>query len=367
MTRTRRWRPADLVAWLGAVQAQEYPFAKWSLALRLPDGTTDAEIEHAFHEGQILRTHVMRPTWHFVTPADIGWMLELTAGRVHRAVASYNRQHELDSRTLTRATRVFERALAGGQHLTRAELGAQLKRTGLVATGVRLALVTIHAELEGVICSGPRRGKQFTYALLAERAPRPRRLRGDEAVAELTRRYFSSHGPATIRDFVWWSGLTTADATRGLDMIKARQEVVDARTYWSVDDTRAGDPRQRSRTDSRTVDDRTVDDRGLWTDDRGPVHLLPVYDEYLIAYRDRVAVPHGPGKIQVGSRSVTFQNALVSDGQVAGTWRIDRKPDGNVVDVTSLGTLSRSERRALDAAAARYGRFLGVPLGFSIR
>ena len=277
ITRTRRWRPADLVAWLGAVQAQEYPFARWGLALRLPDGTTDAEIERAFDTGRILRTHVMRPTWHFVTPADIGWMLELTAPRVHRAMASYTRRLELDTVTLTRATRVFERTLEGGHYLTRAELGAHLRRAGLAATGIRLALVTLYAELEGVICSGPRRGKEFTYALLSERAPRPRRLRPDEALAELARRYFASHGPATIRDFVWWSGLRTADAKRGLEMIRARCEVVNGHTYWTVGRTPAGELRPRI------------------------AELLPIYDEYLVAYRDRVAVPHGPGTIEAGA------------------------------------------------------------------
>ena len=239
ITRAVHRQPADVVAWLGAVQAQEYPAARWALALRMPPGTTDPEIERALDEGRILRTHVMRPTWHFVTPADIHWMLELTAPRVHQAMSYYRRQHGLETAILNRATAAFERALRDGQCLTRAELGAQLERAGpmknaknatKVASGIPLALLTIYAELEGVICSGPRRGKQLTYALLPERAPRTPRLSRDEALAELTRRYFRSHGPATIRDFVWWSGLTNADAKRGLEMNKARDEVVDGRT-----------------------------------------------------------------------------------------------------------------------------------------
>ena len=152
--------PEDVVAWLGAVQAQEYPAARWALALRMPPDATDAAIERAIDQGQILRTHVMRPTWHFVTPADIHWMLELTAPRVHRAMAYYRRQHGLDAAVLTRATRAFERALRDGQCRTRAELGVRLARAGTmttVAKGIPLALLTIYAELEGVICSGPRR------------------------------------------------------------------------------------------------------------------------------------------------------------------------------------------------------------------
>jgi hypothetical protein len=347
--------PADVISWLGAVQAQEYPAARWALALRLPEGTTDAAIERAFDEGRILRTHVMRPTWHFVTPADIRWMLELTAPRVHRAMASYRRQHGLDQALLARATTAFERALRDGQYLTRSELGVQLGRAasggraGKGATGgnawkgIPLALVTIYAELEGVMCSGPRRGKQLTYALLAERAPLARRLSRDEALAELTRRYFTSHGPATIRDFVWWSGLTSADATRGPEMNRATHDVFDGRAYWSLGGATPRRPRRRF------------------------VHLLPVYDEYLVAYRDREAVPHGPHKFHSHSRgSVTFQHALVIEGQVAGTWRTVRNGSGLIVDVIPLRPLNGSERRGLDETAARYRRFLEVPVSLTV-
>ena len=190
------------------MQAQAYPAAKWAIALRMSDRATDAQIERAFNEGRILRTHVMRPTWHFVSATDLHWMLELTAARVHRALAYGYRQFELDVATRMRAASVFETALGDRQCLTRAELGAHLARAGLAAKGVRLALLTIHAELERVICSGPRRGTQATYALLASGTAKAVHLQRDEALAELSMRYFRSHGPATVRDFVWWSGLT---------------------------------------------------------------------------------------------------------------------------------------------------------------
>jgi len=343
ITRAGPRQPADVVAWLGAVQAQEYPAAKWALALRMPDGTTDAAIDRAFDEGKILRTHVMRPTWHFVTPADIRWMLELTAPRVHRAMAYYRRQNGRDESLLNRATTAFERALRDGHCLTRAELGAQLERAGLAAKGVRLALITLYAELEGVICSGPRRGKQITYTLLAQRAPRAARLSRDEAIAELTRRYFTSHGPATVRDFLWWSGLATADAKRGLEMNRARHDVVDDRTYWRLGGTTAGVTRRRT------------------------VHLLPVYDEYLVAYRDREAVPHAPPAIASRSRgNATFQHALVIAGQIAGTWKAVRDASGVIVDVIPRRRLTGPERRALGETAACYGRFLDVPTSLSV-
>jgi hypothetical protein len=214
-----RRRPADVVVWSGAMQAQEYEPAKWAVGLRMRDGASDAEVERAFERGDILRTHVLRPTWHFVAPNDIRWLLELTAPRVHARMAPFNRQLELDARTLTRGTAVIERALGERGCLTRAELAEQLRRAKLAMSGARLAHLVMHAELEGVICSGPRRGKQGTYGLLAERAPNANRFARDEALGELARRYFRSHGPATIRDYVWWSGLITADAVRGLEMI----------------------------------------------------------------------------------------------------------------------------------------------------
>ena len=335
IVRPFRGRVEDLVAWLGAVQAQEYPFAKWGLALRLGDEITDADIEHAFNEGKILRTHVMRPTWHFVSAADIVWMLELTAPRVHVTLASYLRSQGLETRLVRRAVSVLERALGGGHHLTRAELGERLTRQKITLSSFHLGFVMLYAELEGVVCSGPRRGRQHTYALLAERARGAPRLSADESLAELVRRFFGSHGPATVRDFVWWSGLKTADARRGLDMIRARTFEQDGLTYWSTTTARAkpgGDG----------------------------VHLLPIYDEYLVAYRDRVAVPHASANVP------PFRHAVVIDGQIAGTWRMQAAASSATLDVTPIRPLRRVEGRGVASVARRYAAFLGLPVALRI-
>jgi hypothetical protein len=343
LTGPGRRRPVDVVAWLGAVQAQEYAPAKWALALRMSAGATDAAIERAVNQGRILRTHVLRPTWHFVTPADIRWMLELTAPQVHRRMAPYNRRLGLDSTVLVRAATIFERALRDGRHLTRTELGSHLERAGLPCKGTHLAHLAMYAELERVMCSGPRRGKQFTYALLAERAPRARRLARDEALAELTRRYFRSHGPATVRDFAWWSGLAMADVRRGVGMSGARRREVDGRTYWTIGHGRNRGTRRR------------------------PVQLLPVYDEYLVAYRDRDAVPHAGYAIDSRPRgTITFWHSLVIAGEISGTWKTQETANGLVVDLVPLRTLDGAERRAIAREAARYGRFLGRPVSLSI-
>jgi hypothetical protein len=342
--RARHRTPGDVVEWLGAVQAQEYEPAKWALGLRLADGA-DLDVERAFEQGRILRTHVMRPTWHFVTPADIRWMLELTAPSVHRRMAVYEGQLGLDAATKRRGTAVIERALRDGQYLTRVELGERLKSAGLAFTSTRLAHLALYAELEGVICSGPRRGKKFTYALIADRAPKAHRLSRDESLAELSLRYFRSHGPATVRDFVWWSGLSTADARRGLEMIRAKRHDVDGQVYWTVG------PAAKA---PATVH---------------PAHLLPIYDEYVVSYRDRVAVPHGPSMIPSGTGGgyVTFQHALVIGGQIAGTWRISRSARGVEIAATALRRVAPDERRALADAADRYGRFLGVPVELVVK
>lgn len=321
---------ARLVAWFGAMQAQEYGPAKWGIGLRMPRGGTDAAISRALDDGRILRTHVMRPTWHFVAAQDIRWMLALTAPQVHKRMAPYDRQLGLDATTKVRAVTIFERALGDGAFLTRAELGEHLRRANLPASGPRLGHLAMYAELESVMCSGPRRGKQFTYGLVARRAPHARQLPRDEALAELATRFFQSHGPATVRDFGWWSGLAMADARRGLEMIRARPTAADGLTYWSLGGSRRIRPAQ------------------------GRVDLLPIYDEYLVAYRDRVAVPH------IGYTFGTFSHPIVIDGQVAGTWRPRNGRDGVTLDFKTRRRLSPARRAALERAFARYRRFVAA-------
>jgi hypothetical protein len=339
----QRCGPDAMVRRLGAVQSQEYQAAKWAIALRMSGTTRDEEIERAFDEGKILRTHVLRPTWHFVSPTDVRWMLELTAPHVQRRAASYYRRHGLDQRTLTRATATIERAL-DGQFLSRAELAACLRRARLELASLPLMLLMMHTELEGVTCSGPRRRKHDTYALLAQRVPSAPSLSRDEALATLTRRYFASHGPATLRDFVWWSGLSTADAKRGLDINRGRSESIDGLTYWTVG----------ARTIARATNG---------------AHLLPIYDEYLVAHRDRAAVPHHAATT-VSTQSgqvVGFHHALIVAGQVAGTWRSVRQRHATSVEVAADRRLSASERRATAEAAERYGRFLDQPVALAFR
>jgi hypothetical protein len=323
--------PVKTVAWFGAMQAQDYPAAKWALGLRTRGNPTDADIEGAVDEGRILRTHVMRPTWHFVAAADVRWLLALTAPRVHRALRWGHGQLGTDAELRTRAMRVIERVLTRESSQTRIELAEHLDRAGIPVRRTALALVVIHAELEALVCSGPRRGKYPTYALLDRRVPRAAPLDRDEALAELTRRYYQSHGPATVRDFVWWSGLTVADARRGLDIVKARSQSIGGLSYWSLSAQRTGDAPP-------------------------DVHLLPIYDEYLVAYRDHLAVPRGK------TRWGILPQACISRGQVAGVWKAVQERDRLVVEVQAERRLTRDERLTLEQKVERYGRFRGSPV-----
>src|SRR6185436_7837388 len=169
------------------------------------------------------RTHVLRPTWHFVTPADIHCLLALTAPRVHALNAPYYRKLELDHDLFQRSTTALTHALQGGKHLTRDEVRGVLAQAGIATAGeLRMSYILMRAELDGVVCSGARHGKQFTYALLSERAPQVRHLEREHALAELAGRFFLSRGPATVQDFARWSGLTVADARTGLEAVKSQ-------------------------------------------------------------------------------------------------------------------------------------------------
>lgn len=328
-------QPAEVVDWLVAVQAQDYFGAKWALGLRLRDAH-DADLDRAFNAGTILRTHVLRPTWHFVTPSDIRWLLALTAPRVHAVNATMYRKLELDSVTLKRSHKTLIKALRGNQHLTREELSEALGKAGIVATGQRLAYIMVHAELDGLICSGPRRGRQFTYALLEERVPLAAALKRDEALAELTRRYFASHGPATVQDFAKWSGLSSADAKRSLQAVKdqLRHATLNDEEYWFAS------PAPSVRPTSPIA------------------YLLSVFDEYLIGYHDRslIAAPEVVAKLFTMGAALTY--VIVIDGQIVGSWRRTLNRETVIIELKPFRPLTKAEQRAVATAAQRYGEFV---------
>jgi hypothetical protein len=333
-------RPEEAVKWLLAAQAQDFVGAKWSLGARL--GTaTDADVQQAFDQGAILRTHVLRPTWHFVTPDDIGWLLELTAPRVRAKNAGFYRTLGLDATQLMRANETLAEALRGGRSLTRDELREVLHQGGFHPDReLRFPYFLMNAELDGVICSGPRRGKSFTYALLEERAPRARRLGRGDALAEMARRYFRSRGPATVQDLAKWSGLTVADARTGLEAVndEFEQQSLDGQTFWYPP---SDPPTARA----------------------GPeAHLLSIYDEYISGYKDRSAI------LQPGywDRLMGLGNALthiiILQGQLVGSWKRSLGKSLVTVRLNPFRELTGDERRLVVEAAERFAAFVGLPL-----
>lgn len=324
----------EAVSWLGAVQAQDYPGAKWALAQRV-NGLTDEAIEQAFASGEILRTHVLRPTWHFVTPEDIRWMLALTGPRINAGMASYYRQFDLDDDIFARSHEVLLKTLQGGRQLARPELVTALEAAGIATGDLRFSFIMTRAELDGLVCSGGWQGHRQTYALLAERAPQASLLDREAALAELARRYFISHGPATIKDYTWWSGLTAADAKAGLEMVKSQlhDQVIDGQTYWFAD---MPAPEAAAPT----------------------VYLLPPYDEYTVAYKDRSAFLD-PMHFERAKNGI-FSPVIVVNGLIVGLWKRTIKKEITVVEAELFAPLGHNTAHTLAAAAERYGQFLGT-------
>ena len=330
--------PRDVVHWLGALQAQDFPQAKWSIVQRTRAGTK-ADVEQALAAGVIVRTHVLRPTWHFALGEDIRWILKATAPRVNALNAYYERQFKLDAKLLKKSNGVIAKALEDGTHLTRRELAAALKGAGIRAQGPRLAYIVMRAELDAIVCSGAMRGKQHTYALLDERVPHAKTLDRDAAIAELTARYFTSRGPATLSDFLTWSSLTAKEGREGVTAAARAldSDVLDGKTYWFGAD--AGSPRRSTK----------------------PVaDLVQCYDEIIMSYSDSrdESFREGPGP---------FYHSVLMDGRLVGHWRPTTKGAAVRLDIALRRPLTRAETAALDHAIDAYRRFLGRSLTIALR
>lgn len=332
-------RAVDVVARLTCVQAQEPAHAFWSLGMRTAD-TTYASVQGEFDAGAFVRTHILRPTWHFVAAADLRWILAATSPRVEQRNAGMYRKLGLDESARGRATEIMVAALAGGHYLTRPELGHRLESAGLSATGQRLAYLVMHAELAGIVCSGPMRGAQHTYALLAERIPPAPSGAG---VAELVRRFFLGHGPASLADFSRWSSLTLRTAQAGLDQVQdqLRRDEVEGVELWS--DADAAPAAQ-----------------AIQASVAGRAWLLPLYDELTLSYPQlnfEVAVghPHPSGADR-------FVGSVIDGVHDVGLWK--RTVSGRRVGVSTwlAPGLPPTARAAVDRERSRLAGFLGRTL-----
>lgn len=333
-------QPAQVVARLGAVQAQDYASALWAIGSRLPQATV-ATVEQAIADGAIVRTWPMRGTLHFVAAADVRWMLALLTPRIVAASARRRQQLALDDATFARSKGVCLAALHGGRCLSREALYQALEQAQIATAGQRGYHILWRLAQDGVICGGPPAGKQQTFVLLDDWAPPAPVLSHDAALAELARRYFTGHGPATVQDFAWWSGLPAAAARAGLDMVRQQllSVTVAGEHYWLADGGASLQPRPDH------------------------AYLLPGFDEYLLGYRDRRAVlkPEHSGAVVPGNNGV-FMPTIALDGRIAGTWKRTIGRGAVAVAYHPFAPLSDSQRHTLDDAAARYARFLGLAL-----
>jgi hypothetical protein len=344
LTGTPFSNPAEAVGWHLAMQAQEYGPAKWSVGQR-SRGLADADLDEAVREGSIVRTHVLRPTWHFVAAEDLRWLLALSGPRVHAWSARRYRELGLDGRTRARGERLIVEALSGGRRLTRKELAAELDRRRFDREGQRMAYLLMHCELERVIGSGGLAGKQQTYVLLDGRVPDGPKIDRDEALARLVRRYLQSHGPATVKDMSWWSGLTMGDLRRALGDLggAVRSEEIDGMTFWALAD--AGRPPAP---------------RGA--------HLLQTYDELIVGYTES-RLWGDPGARRTAeawaSRMLPTGIALIGD-RVAGHWRRTIGRNGVELAVRLHHGVGPAGRKAVEAEARRFERFLGLPVRLEV-
>ncbi|MDQ3962785.1 MAG: winged helix DNA-binding domain-containing protein [Actinomycetota bacterium] len=331
--------PEDVVRWHGAMQSQDYGPAKWSIGQRSAN-VLDPDIEEAVADGSILRTHVLRPTWHFVARDDIRWLLTLAGPRVQRSNAARYRELGLDARILGRCESRIVSALGGGNALTRDQIGEILDRAKIDRSGQRLPYMLMHLELEAVICSGPRAGKKHTYALVDERAPQGPRFDRDGALVELTRRYLRSHGPATIQDLRWWSSLTVSDIKHALDILGPEVErvIIDGLSFWSM-----------------------ASDEGRALTTRG-AQLLQTYDELIVGYTTSrfFGDQHAAAVRAAWQDRQVPRDVVLVNGLVAGLWKRTIKKNGVAVVILTYDAPKASHARALETAGADLGRFLGL-------
>jgi hypothetical protein len=324
----------ELVGWMGAMQSQDFAMSKWAIGLRTLN-STEKSIEAAFNQGDIIRTHLLRPTWHVVSSDDIYWIQQLTAQYIRPTLKSRNKQLELSEEVFSKSNKLLEKFLSNGLSLTREDLIREYDNIHIKTNENRLSHLLMNAELDGIICSGSLQGNKLTYCLLEERVPNKKMLSRDESLSELANRYFSSHSPATLRDFIWWSGLPVTVARKALEMIKSglNSETINFETYWFTDQ---------------------FDQTNL----NYSVHLLPAFDEFLIAYRDRSAsITITNNKIAISDNGI-FRPIIVANGHVIGLWKRAIKKDQLMIETTLFCRQDEKIKNEIEKQAKQYADFL---------
>jgi hypothetical protein len=325
----------EVVGWMGAMQAQDFAMAKWAVGIRFPN-SKDSDIEAAINSGKIFRTHVLRPTWHFVSAEDIHWILDLTAPEIKAAMKSRRAELGLSETVFTQSNRIIEKALRDQKQLTREAVIAEFERADFAVDNNRGYHLLVQAELDGILCSGPIEKGKKTYALLEERCPKIRRLSKEEALARLADKYFTSHGPASLQDFIWWSGLPAGDARRALEMVRPglASETIASRTVWFHDNIFTSRP------------------------DENTACFLPAFDEFIISYEDRSASLSDIAFRRAVSSNGIFRPVIVVNGQAIGIWKRAVKQNKVIVETQLFDPSINLPSEIIQNAVSPYGRFL---------
>lgn len=325
----------EVVGWMGAMQAQDFYMVRWAIGMRIPNSTNQF-IESAIDDGHVIRTHLLRPTWHLASSDDLHWMLALNAKQIKASMKSRDRELELDDVIYAKSNSIFESALQGGNQLSREELLSRLAGENIATDNNRASHLLMRAELDGIICSGRIKKNKQTYALLSERVPKATTLSRDEAISLLALKYFTSHSPATLSDFVWWSGLSVNEARKALEMVKSNfiSETIGDQIYWFT-------PSFIFPKSHKDI-----------------VHLLPAFDEFLISYKDRTASLPFKDQTKAVSNNGIFKPIIVINGQVVGIWRRTIKNDRIILETEPFQSLTVAAKEQIAEAALRYSNFL---------
>ncbi len=325
----------DIVGWMGAMQAQDFAMIKWAIGVRLPN-STEKIVETAINNGEVIRTHLLRPTWHIVSSDDIYWILDLTAYKIKASLKSRHNGLELTEKVLSKSNSIIEKALSERDYLSREELVTKLKNAKISISENRASHLLFHAELDGIACSGPIKNGKQTYALLEKRVPRTKYFSKEEALANLAKKYFSSRCPATVQDFIWWSGLSVSDAKRAFEMIKDDfiSETIGSQTYL-LSNSFFSPVREKE-----------------------SIYLLPAFDEYIISYKDRSAsLPFENHKKAVSNNGI-FRPIIVINGQVTGIWKRTITKDKVIVETKLFEQQNKATIKLIEKASLHFGQFL---------
>lgn len=331
--------PQEIVAHMGAMQAQDFTMAKWAIGTRCA-GCTEADVNMAIDRCQLIRTHVLRPTWHLVSSDDIYWMLELSAPQIKSILKSYDKMAGVHESVHAKSLPILEKALSGNKSLTRDELKLHLDAADIDTSGNKTSHILQMAETIGLICSGGTVGNKQKYSLLEERVPKTAAISREEALALLAKRYFTSHGPATLADFTWWSGLSISAAKKALESVKDLflSEEVEGQTYWFPSHTLPA------------------------IDKKASINILPSFDEFLISYKDRTASISKENQKMAFSNNGIFWPIVLVSGQVVGNWKRTIKKDKLSIGVSYFIPQKKTIQKAIEDEFETYAGFLGKKL-----